>query len=135
MKFEYAPDVEDLCKRIVSHLDFGHVDVSRIRFMRSQGSKANAVARMWSLPKVWQLALNTQPHYVMEVLSNNYDHLDIMEKERTIIHELLHVPKTFSGNLVPHKCFGKNIDAHRVEALHREYLAKKALSQYKATNP
>jgi predicted metallopeptidase len=130
MKFEYAPDVEELCRRITEHLDFGHVDVKRIKFMRSHGSKANAVARMWSLPKVWQLALNTQPHYVMEVLSHHYDKLDIMEKERTIIHELLHVPKTFSGNLVPHKCFGKNIDDHRINSLHKEYTAKRALANY-----
>jgi predicted metallopeptidase len=89
--------------------------------MRSRGSKARAMARIWSLPAIWQQALRVEPHYVIEVLSEHFDKLDQTEKEKTVIHELLHVPKTFSGSLVPHLCFGKRIDRKTVDELYKKY--------------
>lgn len=125
MKIEFAPDVRDLSTEIIERLEFEHVDAERIICMRSHGSKANAYARIWSLPKIWQMALGVKARYVVEVLSEHFDKLEEEEKEKTIIHELLHVPKTFSGALVPHACFDKKIDKKRVELLHKKFKEKR----------
>lgn len=121
MKLEPAPDVQTMVEDITYRLDLGHVKPWRIVCMRSSGSKARALARIWSLPSIWQKALRVEPHYVIEVLSEKYDRLDQTEKEKTIIHELMHVPKTFSGSLVPHLCFGKRIDRKAVDELYKKY--------------
>jgi len=121
MKTEPAPDIQEMVEDVVYRLDLGHVKPWRIVCMRSHGSKARAIARIWSLPAIWQQALRVEPHYVIEVLSEHFDKLDQTEKEKTVIHELLHVPKTFSGSLVPHLCFGKRIDRRTVDELYRKY--------------
>jgi predicted metallopeptidase len=121
METELAPDVQEMVEDIVYRLGLSHVKPWRIVCMRSRGSKARAMARIWSLPSIWQKALKVQPHYVIEVLSEHFDKLSQEEKEKTIIHELLHVPKTFSGSLVPHLCFGKRIDRKTVDDLYRKY--------------
>lgn len=125
MRVEHAPDVQEKLEDILAHSDFGHVNGFRIIAMRSSESKANAYARIWNLPKIWQKALGVQAYYVIEVLSQHYDCLGDVDKEKVLIHELMHVPKTFSGALVPHTCFGKKIDARAVNKLHENYLKKK----------
>jgi predicted metallopeptidase len=121
MKLEPAPDVQEIMEDVAYRLDLKHVKPWRIVCMRSHGSKARAHARIWSLPKIWQKALRVEPHYVIEVLSEYYDKQSQEEKEKTIIHELMHVPKTFSGSLVPHLCFGKRIDRRTVDELYKMY--------------
>ncbi|PIX50259.1 MAG: hypothetical protein COY38_05610 [Candidatus Aenigmarchaeota archaeon CG_4_10_14_0_8_um_filter_37_24] len=73
------------------------------------------------MPRIWQKALGIKSHYVIEVISEKFDRLDEEDQERTLIHELMHVPKTFSGALVPHNCFGKRIDNRAVEKIYRDY--------------
>jgi predicted metallopeptidase len=92
--------------------------------MRSQGSKSRAVARIWSMPRIWQKALGIKSHYVIEVISEKFDQLNEEDQERTLIHEIMHIPKTFSGALVPHKCFGKKIDKKSVNKIYSEYKRK-----------
>ena len=126
MKLKYAPDVQEKASDIVRVLELEHIDSSRIIYMRSFDSKANALARIWELPSIWQMALEVKPHYVIEVLAQHYDKLPEDEKENVIIHELLHVPKKFSGALVPHKCFGRVlVDEKNSRKLHREYKRRK----------
>lgn len=118
MTLEPAPDVEVLMRQIVSRVDqFPYIDPERVHCMRSFGATSRAYARIWSFPKIWQMALNKEPHYVIEVLSHYYDKLHPDEKTRTIIHELMHIPKNFSGALVPHRGIHKRIDRRTVEKL------------------
>jgi predicted metallopeptidase len=128
--YEVAPDVQAMLEEIVSHLsdDFAHVDVRRVVCYRSRGSTARIYARIWALPGIWQHALGVQAHYVIEVVER-FDREPTEEKEKTLIHELMHIPKTFSGNLVPHKCFGKNIDCHSVDKLHKHLVASRTVNQ------
>jgi predicted metallopeptidase len=129
-QYEVAPDVQAMLEEIVRSLpdDFPHVDVGRVVCYRSRGSTARIYARIWSLPGIWQAALGVQAHYVIEVVER-YDRESVEEKEKTLIHELMHIPKTFSGALVPHKCFGKNIDCSSVDVIHRKLVAIRRLEE------
>ena len=46
------------------------------------------------------------------------------EKEKTLIHELLHIPKGFSGGFRSHKGY---VDRRRVERLHQVLLKRRSL--------
>ena len=132
MKLKYAPDVQSKASDIIRTLELDYIDSTRIIYMRSFDSKANAYARIWELPSIWQKALEIKPHYVIEVLAQHFDKLSEERKEEVIIHELLHIPKKFSGALVPHKCFGKMlVDEKHSKALHKEYKKRKKQQQEK----
>jgi predicted metallopeptidase len=73
---------------------------------------------------MWQEALVRPPAYVIEVISERYDRLSEEEKEKTVIHELLHIPKGFSGGFRPHRGY---ISRKRVERLHRTLQEKRLL--------
>lgn len=121
MKWEAAADIAREIKSLVKGLELEHVKPDQIVCFRSFGSSSRARARIWSLPQVWQLALKIKPHYVIEVLSEKFDHLSNDDKIRVLIHELLHIPKTFSGSLVPHRGRYHRIDHRRVETLFKQY--------------
>ena len=119
MRFELAPDVEEKVREIVRKLSLQHIDLKHVKCVRSYGSKSRATARIWGFPKIWQKALGLQPHYVIEVIHEKFDELDEEMKTKTLIHEILHIPKTFSGGLRPHRYFGKKIDSRIVERLYK----------------
>jgi len=50
----------------------------------------------------WRCGLKTKPAYVIEVLSEKFDHLGQKEKDEILLHEIAHIPKNFSGSLLPH---------------------------------
>ena len=122
VRFEPAPDVAERITRLVAVLGFDHVDPERIHSRRSRGSSSQAYARIWELPAVWQEALGVRPQYVIEVLTEHYDPLPEEERLKTLIHELLHVPSTFSGALRNHRGQGERIDGHAVNRYYRRYV-------------
>lgn len=113
-----ALELKSDLKRIVDKLGMVHVKVDNLVPFRSFGSKSRAIARIWSLPKIWQMALNKEAHYCIEVISERFDRLSESDKEKVLIHELLHVPKNFSGSLLPHKQKNKRINMSTVNKLH-----------------
>jgi predicted metallopeptidase len=121
MRFELAPDIQEKINSMLSILNYEHLDKTRIICMRSYGSKSRAIARIWGLPRVWQKVLCVRPHYIIEVINPRFDKLDEEDQEKTLLHELLHIPKKFSGGLVPHECFGKKIDQKTVEELYKKH--------------
>ncbi len=98
-----ADDITRRIEEILSKIDMSHVTFSQLRCIRSFGSVSRARARIWSFPTVWQLALGLKPHYVIEVIAEHFDHLPFEEQTKILIHELLHIPRTFSGALRPHR--------------------------------
>jgi predicted metallopeptidase len=102
LEWKKAPDVKKDITKILRVLDMPHVKVSRVFCYRTQGSKSRSYARIWSFPKIFQVVLVLEPAYVIEVLSKHYDKLSLDEKIKVLIHELLHIPKNFSGALIPH---------------------------------
>jgi len=103
MKWISAPDITKRIHFLVAELELKYISSGQIHSFRSSGSSSRATARIWSLPTIWQQALNTDPAYCLEVLSERFDKLNSDDQERVLIHELLHIPKTFSGALVPHR--------------------------------
>lgn len=125
MEWKSAPDIKKELREIAGNLPFAHVDISRVICLRSSGSTSRARARIWSFPRVWQLALNLPACYIIEVLSEKFDRLSSDDQKRVLIHELLHIPKNFSGSLLPHRGRGPRIDFKTVEKLFQEYRRKK----------
>ncbi|MHB8605191.1 MAG: putative metallopeptidase [Thermoplasmatota archaeon] len=118
-ELEVAPDVQARVEAIAAACpEFAHVDATRVLCFRSSGSRARIYARIWGLDRIWQIALGSQAMYAIEVVEA-FDRSSREEQERTLIHELMHIPKTFSGALVPHRCFGKRIDCDSVEVIRR----------------
>lgn len=121
MPIEYseAPDVKRLADEIADSLDLFHVVPQFVFCVRSRGSASKrTIARIHGFGRIWQETLNLPPSYVIEVISERYDELMEEEKEKTIIHELLHIPKGFTGGFRPHKGY---IDHEIVENLHRTF--------------
>jgi len=121
MEWEEAKDIKKDIKEILRVLDLPYVKPSRIFCYRTQGSKSRSYARIWAFPKIFQRALSLEPAYVIEVLAKHYDKLGNDEKKLVLIHELLHIPKNFSGALVP----------HMTRSRHLETQAKQLFKQYK----
>lgn len=121
MVWEPASDIHAELTNIVAKLEMVHVNPKRLVCFRSFNSSSRARARIWSLPKVWQMALHVPAHYVVEVLSEKFDKLSKDDKTRVLIHELMHIPKSFSGALVPHRGRFHAIDHRTVEQLFNQY--------------
>ncbi|MDH5449990.1 MAG: putative metallopeptidase [Candidatus Bathyarchaeota archaeon] len=120
-----APDVKVLVDEIMDCLDLFHIVPQFVYCYRSTGSKSeHTIARIHGLGRIWQEALRRPPAYVIEVISERYDRLGETEKERTLIHELLHIPKGFSGGFRPHKGY---ISKKRVDELHQQLLKRRSL--------
>lgn len=120
-----APEIKKRIETILPHLNLPHIDPKRLTYLRGYGSKGRAIARIWSLPTVWQLALNIQPQYVIEVIAERFDKMRFEDQDRTLIHELMHIPKTFSGALVSHRGPYHRINHRTVEVLYQRYLENK----------
>lgn len=98
-----APDIERRVKKLLAGLELAHVKKARVFCYRSTHAKTRAYARIWGLGRIWQQALGLEPAYVLEVISERFDKLAKQEQDMVLIHELLHIPKTFSGALLPHR--------------------------------
>ncbi len=122
MELTKAPDIDKLIALIVERLELKHIMPHQVSAFRSNGAKARARARIYAMPRIWQQALDIKPHYCIEFLSQHFDHLKLEDRLRVIIHELMHIPKTFSGALVPHRGRGHRhqVTAHTVEKLFKE---------------
>jgi predicted metallopeptidase len=117
IKYVEALDVKKLADEIVEELNLSHVVPQFLFCFRSTGSSSKrTIARIHGLSKIWQETLNLPPSYTIEVISERFDKLSQREKEKTIIHELLHVPEAFAGGFRPHKGY---INDQIVESLHR----------------
>lgn len=125
MEWQKASDIHKDIRAILRVLDMPHIRASRIFCYRSYGSKSRSYARIWSFPKIFQDALDLAPAYVIEVLAKHFDKLDSDSQKKILIHELLHIPKNFSGALLPHRSRGRRLH----DTVNRLF------KQYKSLNP
>lgn len=104
IRYYDAPDMKKLADTIIMELKFTHINPKHVYCFRSRGSKSKrTIARIHSLEKLWQKALKTHARYLIEIIAERYDKLSQTEQEKVLIHELLHIPKNFSGGFRPHK--------------------------------
>lgn len=121
MKYEYAPDLQKTAEEI-SRLLFPHVKIDRVKCFRSYGtSSRGTIARCHTIGKLLQRAMNEQPFYALEFISERFDKLSDEEKLKTIIHELMHIPQTFGGGFRNHD----HVCESNVNRCYKEYREKK----------
>jgi len=118
ISYEEAPDIKRKISEIVSRLEMNHIPLDRVYCIRSKGSSSrNIIARCHALPKIMQQCLNVPASYIIEIISENFDDMNDDEKIRTLIHELLHIPKTFGGGFKHHNTISKR----KVESLFKRF--------------
>ncbi len=122
MNYSSAPDLQERMCEIVARLNMSHVDCSRVVCLRSRGSKSRRViARCHALPKIMQLAMDVPAHYAIEFLER-FDRLSAAEQDMTIIHELMHIPKSFGGGFRHHDF----VSHENVKQLYNAYMQSRA---------
>jgi len=102
MIYEPAPEIEQKAREIIEKLELSHIDIENIACIRSFGSKSRAIARCHALGKVMQKAMKRKAFYTLEFISERFDKMSEEDKIKTIIHELLHIPKSFGGGFKHH---------------------------------
>jgi predicted metallopeptidase len=118
IRYEKAEDLQKQANEI-SRILFSHVKINDVVCLRSFGSTSRGtIARCHALGKAMQLALGRKGFYVIEVISSRFDKLSEEEKIKTLIHELMHIPKSFGGGFIYH-----NVVCHRnVERMYKHYI-------------
>lgn len=92
---------EEALKLLIAYVGRGHVRPEAIRVVRSS-SGTKACARIWGVSRAVQVGLGIGPTYVVELIDRCFNVLGCHEKVETLIHELAHIPRTFSGYVRPH---------------------------------
>jgi len=102
--YEPAPDIEKKAHEIVGILGWSHISLDDVGFIRSHGSKSRGtIARCHALGKAMQKGMKrNKSFYVIEVISKRFDKLSPEDNIKTIIHELMHIPKSFGGGFKHH---------------------------------
>lgn len=117
-----APDVMKRIEGIVEILRFNHINLSSLHCVRSRGSKARrTVARIHGRSRIWQV-IGLEPSYIIEIIAERFDYLSYEDQDKTLIHELLHIPKGFKGGFRHHKGY---VNAETVETWYRRYREKR----------
>ena len=121
MRYEFAQDLQYIAEDI-SKILFPHVKLNRIMCFRSYGtSSRNTIARCHALGKLMQKAMGTEAFYALEFLSERFDKFDKEEQLKIIIHELMHIPKTFGGGFKHHNW----VTERNVNMFFKEYKKRK----------
>jgi predicted metallopeptidase len=102
MRYEYSPELQKLAEEISKKL-FPHVKLEQVKCYKSYGtSSKRTIARCHALGKLMQKALGIKAFYVLEFLAERFDKLDKEEQIKVVIHELMHIPKSFGGGFKHH---------------------------------
>ena len=100
--YERAPGICKALTLIVSNLEeFSNIRLEKVYCVRSYKARTRAIARIYGLPRPWIVA-GLEPGYVIEVVSERFYSLPCRERVGVLIHELLHIPRGFTGGLRKH---------------------------------
>lgn len=117
MQYKLAPEIKRQLLQLINQLELKHVDPKRIHCIRSFDAKTRAYARIWGMSRLFKEVAGLQPNYIIEVNARRFDKLSDREKIKTLIHELMHIPKTFSGALLSHRGPHHEINDREVEKI------------------
>lgn len=124
MRYEFAEDLQLIAEEI-SRLLFPHIDITRVKCFRGFGSSSKlTIARCHTLGKLMQKAIGVKAVYALEFLSERFDKLSQEDQLKTIIHELMHIPKAFGGGFKHHD----HVTEENVNLHYKTYVAK--IEQY-----
>ena len=123
IKYIEAPDVQKISEEIVLLLGWNHIHLDHVAFIRSHGSKARrTIARCHALGKAMQVGMGRDKgFYLVEVISEKFDKQSKEDQIKTIIHELMHIPKSFGGGFVHHD----KVHEHSVGKIYEQYICLK----------
>jgi predicted metallopeptidase len=121
LKFTKSPSIKKRLVDLTKHFGLVWVKPGRLFVYSSTGSKTRAYARTWGLPRVWQSSLKVDPAYIIEVISEHFLKLSDRDQDRVLLHELTHIPRNFSGALVPHTHRKKGSFRDKLERLYEDY--------------
>lgn len=113
IKYAHAPDIQIISEEVVQKLEWNHIPIEHIAFIRSFGSSARrTIARCHALGKAMQIGMKRKKgFYLIEVISEKFDKLSEDEQLKVIIHELMHIPKSFGGGFIHHnKVHDKSVE-------------------------
>ncbi len=118
IQYLFAEDIDLRVKEIIQRLKMTYIDPTRVICLRSKGSKSKRViARCHGLSRIMQVALRQEPHYTIEILSENFDRLSLEDQTKVLIHEILHIPHSFRGGFRTHNPY---ITKAKVQKLYDE---------------
>jgi len=103
MQYQIAKDVKEKVGKLIKKLEMDYIDEKRIYCIRSFDAKTRAIARIWGMSRLFAEVCGIKPRYIIEVNAKRFDKLSKRDQIKTLIHELLHIPKTFSGALLSHR--------------------------------
>ena len=119
MNYEKAPEIKKIVDVLVTRLDLKHIKKTSIYCIRSFDAKTRAIARIWGMSRLFHEVAGLTPTYIIEVNAKRFDKLRERDKIKTLIHELMHIPKTFSGALLSHRGRYHSINDREVEKILR----------------
>ncbi|OGK12852.1 hypothetical protein A3C98_05225 [Candidatus Roizmanbacteria bacterium RIFCSPHIGHO2_02_FULL_37_15] len=117
MKYSKAPDIQQKIDQLIDQLNLDYIQGKNIHCIRSFDAKTRAYARIWGMAKLFKEVAGLEPHYIIEVNAKRFDKLNPREQLKTLIHELMHIPKTFSGALLPHRGRYHRINDQEIEKI------------------
>ncbi len=121
IKYEQADDLQLITSEIAMLL-FPHVKMDSVVCLRSFGSTSRGtIARCHALGKAMQIGLNRRGFYLIEVISERFDKLSEVDRLKTLIHELMHIPKSFGGGFIFHNVVNDN----NVNEMYEKYICLK----------
>lgn len=121
IKYQIAEDLQQSMNELAVML-FPHVRTDDVVCLRSHGSTSRGtIARCHALGKAMQLALGRKGFYLIEVISERFDAMSEEEQIKTLIHELMHIPKSFGGGFIFHNV----VNDENVEIMYEKYVSLK----------
>ena len=120
IKYELDEDILIRLREIARKIgmDMRHVNFAGVYAVRSRGSQSRGtLARCHALSKIWQKCLGIKAVYIIEIISERFDRMSREEQDKTLIHELMHIPKSFGGGFKHHDV----VTQRNVEKLYNVY--------------
>ena len=126
--YEEAEDLRERTKKIVEKLGWNYIDLDNLGILRSFGSSSRGtIARCHALGKAMQMAMGrNKGFYLIEFISERFDKMSESEQTKVIIHELMHIPKTFGGGFIHHD----KVNDRTVEAVYAEFKKTEDLDNF-----
>jgi predicted metallopeptidase len=117
IKYEKAQDMQIMMTELANML-FPHVKLDSVICLRSFGSKSRGtIARCHAMGRAMQVAMDRKGFYVIEVIHERFDRMSQEDQIKTMIHELMHIPKSFGGGFIHHNV----VNRKNVERVYQHY--------------